>query len=384
MDDKFPAIVQMRPSPEGLRLGRGPAAARSENTHPAAQWFKSGRFALEFVLREITDSPGGGAVLLPAYHCTAMVDACDRAGLEVRYFGVNADLTPDIDSLTSLLDESVRAAVLVYYFGFPTISPEVVELLTDTGIPIIEDAAHIDPLSPWPAYVGKSGAWIIASPRKFYPIYDGGYAAKLDPPFQAASRPRPATPRDELRAASFLVTQWQMRRDRAARLTGAQNSERPDAGIEVDNGRAAASAPDASDNYRDERFEPVGATGMTRVSYLLAAKCGYRDHAENRRENYRRLASTLSELDAADALYPTLRDGTTVPYVFPCILRDPENAHRRLRDLGIEILRWEDLESDNCLVSREYTSTLVQIPCHDGLSERQMDYLLETLIDVLN
>ena len=57
--------------------------------------------------------------LLPAFHCPTVVEPAIRAGLEPLFYGINEDLSIDCRSFEDGLSQSVAAAVVIGFFGFP-------------------------------------------------------------------------------------------------------------------------------------------------------------------------------------------------------------------------------------------------------------------------
>jgi hypothetical protein len=101
-----------------------------------------------------------------------------------------------------------------------------------------------------------------------------------------------------------------------------------------------------------------------------------------RSRNYTRLLDLSTRFHGARPLFAEL-GSDTVPYVFPMLLSDPDHNHSRLRQLGIEAYRWEDLAVSDCAVSQRYERHLVQLPCHQGLSQEQLEYMDDILLSVI-
>src|SRR5690606_10972504 len=80
----------------------------------------------------------------------------------------------DLDDVDSKISTATRFLIVVHYFGFSQDLPTIRALCDRKGIAMIEDCAH--------AYFGKRDGWTvgsvgdfaIASPMKFFPVYDGG------------------------------------------------------------------------------------------------------------------------------------------------------------------------------------------------------------------
>jgi len=95
-------------------------------------------------LRKYCSSPGG-KVILPAVTCPNPAFAVQYAGLSPIFCDVNLhDFNLDVGSLKALLarEKDISAAVLVHLFGNPVDMEPVSRLLSERGIPIIEDVAQ--------------------------------------------------------------------------------------------------------------------------------------------------------------------------------------------------------------------------------------------------
>jgi len=44
--------------------------------------------------------------------------------------------------------------------------------------------------------------------------------------------------------------------------------------------------------------------------------------------------------------------------------------------------RWEDLAVTDCEIANKYRFSLIQFPCHQGLSDEQIDWMIATLSTV--
>jgi hypothetical protein len=101
-----------------------------------------------------------------------------------------------------------------------------------------------------------------------------------------------------------------------------------------------------------------------------------------RRQHYRKLLDTLSDIPAARPLHPSL-PAQVVPYVFPLVLSEPERSFEELWAAGVPMYRWENVARDSCRVARTYETSLVQLPCHQELSDAQLEWLATTARRVL-
>ena len=101
-----------------------------------------------------------------------------------------------------------------------------------------------------------------------------------------------------------------------------------------------------------------------------------------RRENYNKLVAALSDLPKGRPLLPYLPNEVT-PYMFPFLVDEPERVFPRLKRLGVPIYRWEDIEATTCDISRSYAQRLLQLPCHQDLRAKELDWMIECLKSTL-
>ena len=102
---------------------------------------KNGRSALALIIKAL-DLKSSDTVLLPEYHCPAMVEPFLWAGINVKYYQVSRDLHVDLEYFSSLITPDVKACVLVHFFGFSTNINDAAVIASQKNCLIIEDCAH--------------------------------------------------------------------------------------------------------------------------------------------------------------------------------------------------------------------------------------------------
>ena len=101
----------------------------------------SGTSALILALQKIVRP--GGTVAYPAYGCIDLTTAALGAGVRVRFYDVDPrTLSPDLDSVRSVIGRGVDAIVVAHLFGYPADMIGVAKVAAEEGIPVIEDAAQ--------------------------------------------------------------------------------------------------------------------------------------------------------------------------------------------------------------------------------------------------
>jgi len=142
---------------------------------PGDLGYYMGRYAFYQGLRSLlaAGSPRR-RVLLPALHCSVLVEACLAAGLTSEFYPVSLTGAPDLAALRSQAGPDVLAVVVVHLYGWPADVAAVKAAVSHSGAAIVEDCAHALFSRAGGAYVGSSGDVSIFSLRKSLPVPDGG------------------------------------------------------------------------------------------------------------------------------------------------------------------------------------------------------------------
>jgi dTDP-4-amino-4,6-dideoxygalactose transaminase len=351
---------------------------------------RSGRAAIALCLQLIGVRPGD-EVLLPSYHCGSMVEPIIWAGATPLFFRVDRRLHANLDDITRALRRRPRALLLTHFFGFAQPLREVRELCKANGVVLIEDCAH--------AYFGQSdqglplgsvGDFAIASLPKFFPTAGGGLLRINDPEQRArfARLRRRSGLRYELRAC----VEPHERAVRYGRGSALSHGLARLAGLR----RPALNGHAAPREQAQGEPLPVAAAGPA-FRYLIpsdiaqpGAICTERQWrradrdalAAARIRNWHTLARGLAPL-GRNTLFATTLPAGVVPYKFALIIEDTEECFPALKRRGVPLWRWEDLAISPCEVADDYRLRLLQIPCHQSLTEADMTWIVEQFQAVL-
>ncbi len=125
----------------------------------------SGRTSIETVLKEI---PYAKKAVLPSYCCESMIVPFRKAGIDVVFYDVwyEEELCTNVD-----IQHDVDIFLWCNYFGFKNEMPDLTAFKERGGI-IIEDITHSF-LSEQQYH--EQSDYLVASIRKWEPIYCGGY-----------------------------------------------------------------------------------------------------------------------------------------------------------------------------------------------------------------
>lgn len=332
-------------------------------------FFPLGRHALAEALR-CTGAGRESAVLLPAFHCRSMVESVLEQGAEARFYPVTADLRPDFDALGTLAEDGkVRALVSTHYFGFPNVPEEAQSFCVRHGISLIEDCAHAFYGSHQGKALGTFGRYAVASVWKFLPVRDGALLRDNAGGPWPGLRPRPW--KSEAKACAALLEGGLRRALPRGSLPAVV------AGEWAAQAQALAARGGGEEGVPTFQADQVGSAGL-RVSRALMAGVAHGRVIRRRRGNYLRWLEGVRDLPGLRPLFPHLPE-EVVPYAFP-LLADAEGVlFHALKLAGIPLWRWEDMAVTDCPVSREYRIRLLQLPCHQELHTRELDWMLEVV-----
>lgn len=327
----------------------------------------------------------GDKVLAPAYNCPSMIGPIESSGAEVIYYRINQDLSVDLESVREQIDGSVKALLVVHYFGFPQDLRTIRQLCDMSEISLIEDCAHAPFGEIDGSALGSIGDFSVFSLMKFFPVYDGGALRFLHHQFKHTAEPggwrfevkmlinavERACQFNRLRPFNWILLPIFRAKDYIARLIrGSIKSSDP-----------SGYGPGASDGgfAFDPRWKNVR---ISRFSQLVFEATGIQKLIERRRRNYQFMVEALSGVDGADLVFPILPP-SVVPYVLPVLVRDSGRVFPILKEKGVPIYRWEEVASDACPVSRTFSEQLLQLPCHQALRSYEIDWIMATLKDAV-
>jgi len=117
-------------------------------------------------------------IILPAYTCYVMAEAVVVSGNSPVFVDIDlADYNMDISAMKNALTSQTRAIIATHMHGYPADVETIRATAGDDRILIIEDAALLGPLNPWPGGAGLRGDMAIFSfsPGKhLYTVQGGG------------------------------------------------------------------------------------------------------------------------------------------------------------------------------------------------------------------
>lgn len=349
-------------------------------------YLMAGRVAIGLALK-LAGVQKGDKVLLPAFHCTSMVDPLVVVSATPVFYRLGEDLRVDLEDVARKIDTETRALVATNYFGFPQDLGTLRKFCDDNNLVFIEDCAHsfFGEFAGRP--LGSYGHYAIGSLTKFFPVKVGGCLVSNDPQiggltmrrhgFKVQLRQLLASIEDanychRLALLSPLVKGLRV----AQRLRPRRGSDSGTAG----SSRIPTSELDAFDlDWMD-----IEAPGVVKwISRHVPA--GHL--AARRRENYRRILAHVEGLPGCRPLITDVPDGV-VPYMFPLWVDNLAAVFPRLEDLAVPVQRfgqflWPGVDETTCPHSARYSKQLIQLPCHQDLRDEELDWILATVSNVI-
>jgi len=302
-------------------------------------------------------------ILVPSYHCPAALEPFIALGFECVFYHVKPDLSPDIEHLERLIVQyDITHCLVINYFGILSHLDAFTRIIANNNIAIIHDCAHalfqLLDCSEQPS----DAAATICSINKILPSIDGGIVTFKHPYAQQLTKVGKI---EEFKALLYLLG-----------ITPILNKL-----------RFAFKQPSSADlaTVARPRFRYFEASRTTQQCFshtiALLRHSDLASIALARRDNYQYLCLALSNLKLGVPLQQEL-DEHSVPYVLPFLLHNAQDF-AKLRKIGIQCLRWEEVAQSECSISQDYRFRLLQLPCHHQLSRQQLDDMIKKIKGIL-
>ena len=351
---------------------------RLDDDHRSSNFrsFGRSRYAL-CMAYEIAGLKSGTTLLAPSYHCLTMLDPAIHLGADVRLYPLNADLSPDIEQLDTLLRECtspVKALVATHFFGIRQDFTFLQRWCQQRDIVLMEDCSHTLFTENYQAPgIGRFGSFVAASPYKFFPCEDGGLLYARDESSLCNIRTIAPSPMKELHTAKRTFEHH------AAALGEAPHDLDRQLSVLVQTPKTPATTVRYNYTSPSASFFPnLINRSASRISRWLVRRTSPITIANKRRANYAHWLDAARELPNCRPLYPLLPDDC-VPYMFPLYIDYPETHFDLLKRLGFPVWRWDEMAVSACHVATDYRLHLLHLPCHQSLTETQMDWLVAVI-----
>ncbi|HTO60348.1 MAG TPA: aminotransferase class I/II-fold pyridoxal phosphate-dependent enzyme [Bradyrhizobium sp.] len=369
-------------------FGSGPNDYPAITDAGAAAYVTAGRIAIAHALQLIGLRPGD-RVLVPAYHCPAMVEPVKWMGAEPLFYRLNDDLTINFADVERRTDNRTRAMLCVHFFGFPQ-NPMAARAFCDShGLVMIEDCSHSYFGYAGDRPLGAFGHYAIGSLTKFFPVREGGcLVAPPDKVEDVKARLRgqgwtqgaiavmdaieDAVDYGRLRGLSPVV--WTMSRAKRAVL-GRHFAARPNNPSQVRSGKLG----EFDSSWIDTR--------MVLPSLAITWATSRRRLVARRRAHYRRLVQAFAGVSGVRALIPDLPEGA-VPYMFPLWVDDLDRVFPKLEDLAVPMQRFgqflsPEITAETFPTSFAFSHNVIQLACHQELTDDEVDSIVALVLQAI-
>jgi len=359
LSDFFPLIQRTMPEPFA-----------SHST-----WFTmNGRNAIYYALNLLSINKGD-VVLLPSFHCTAMVDPVIAYGAQVKYYTVNRDLSLNLQEIELHVKNGAAVVLCVHFFGFPAPVEELLRICSAYGIRLIEDCTHGLFGRIGNKHMGTFGHAAIFSFRKTLPVQDG--AALL------LTRKQEITDMPKLKAPA--IYHLRMAKWTYEKLLLANNNEGHANRQVIESSITSSTTIDGIDYHKgpDSQENPTFVTQWLNWPMSVPSKWILRRSKpelllQRRRSNYEQLHKHLKKINKLHPCYPKLRKGVC-PLGYPFIFEYRRRVDRSLRRLGIAAFSFGEILHPSLPQKRfpdalYLSKNLTILPIHQGLSENDIDH----------
>lgn len=347
----------------------------------SVKFVTSGRVAIALALKQMNIGKGD-KVMIPAYHCPAMVEPVIWAGATPVFYKIQSDTSVDLHDIQIKLDDSVKLLLVTHYFGFPQNLLTIRNFCDKQKIYLLEDCAH----SFFGEFDGKPlgtyGDYAIASTMKFFPIYEGGCLISARYNIEQLELHSAGLGFEIKATLNALEKGFEYNRMQLLRKSLAIPIWLKDhiwKSVKNKTSKKISIGPGASDGGFgfEESWLHIRSSIFSR--YLTKAASKTRITAK-RRENYLFLLEALSELPGCKPLFPYLPDGV-VPHVFPLLVDDSQKIFPILKHRGVPIVRfgeylWHGIDESVCSISMNLSRNLLQFPCHQELKYEEKEWMI--------
>jgi len=323
----------------------------------------------------------GDEVLVPAFNCPSMVVPVRALGATPAWYGIEENLEVNVRTLERAIGPRTRAMLVPRLFGVVQDLGPIRALCDARSVIMIEDCAHAFFRPRDAGDAGSVGHYTVASTRKFFPVPEGGILTSATR--NLASLNVAGVSLVQSARAMFdtvdIAAGYQRLGAFGSLLRAAKAARQRAPAVNAD---ASANA-DAS-KIVDLAVEPattLAVRSAAAVARFLPARLADTNLVEARRRNYLRLVRGLQSMPALRLLQMPAVEAF-VPYIVPVLLPDPPRQFPRLKELGVPMWRWEYSQSGICQVTDWYSRALIQLPCHQSLTDAEIDRMLELIASV--
>ena len=351
----------------------------------------SGRYAIALALEHAGIKPDD-IVLIPAYHCEAMMAPVKWIKARPAFYSINADTSINLDDIKKKITPQVKIIIVTHYFGFLQDLTAIRALCDQQDILLIEDCAHaFFGTNNHHQSAGKAGDYTIASSMKFLPIYEGGILCSETIDLKDI---KVTSPSFGFQLKSFINTLERSLSYNRLGITGKllnalltlKNALWTSLKKLKSSSHQASSGPSSSDGGYGLDAEWVHKT-ISLSSRLIIKLADLNNSAHRRQENYRKLYAALAKIPNSRPLFETLPQNV-VPWVYPLYVNKPDLYFSKLKMQGVPIWRFgefldAEVDEKTCPVSVDYSKHIFQFPCHQSLTDQDINWMINQITQTL-
>jgi len=378
-------------------LGSNVPASEAFSTMPSVLSIKyacmttSGRYAIALALKHI-GLKSGDVVLIPAYHCEAMVVPVRWIGASPVFYSINADTSINLDDIRHKIDPNVKVIIVTHYFGFVQNLKEIRSLCDQKDIRLIEDCAHaFFGTDNNQEIVGKMGHYAIASSMKFLPIYEGGLLCSETIDLKDIKMMSPSISFQLKSLVNTLEKSLAYNRlGFTGKLLNAVFSIKNTLWTALKKINRSSLGVSAGPSSSDGGYGLDEAWIQKTISWpsqLILRFADLNNTAHRRRENYLKIHAVLAKLPNCHPLFENL-PSQVAPWVYPLYVNNPDQCFSALKSQGVPIWRFgefldPEVDEKTCSVSVDYSKHIFQFPCHQSLTDQDINWMLKQLTQTL-
>lgn len=351
----------------------------------------SGRYAIALALEHI-GLKADDIVLIPAYHCEAMVAPVKWIGAKPIFYSINPDTSINLDDIKKKINANVKVIIVTHYFGFLQDLTAIRILCDLNDIKLIEDCAHaLFGVHNNQQSVGKIGDYSFASTMKFLPLYEGGILCSetidlSDITFTAPSLAFQIKSLINTLERSLAYNRLGIPGKLLKGVLALKNSLWTTLKKIKQSSYNSSATPSSSDGGYGLDEEWVHKT-VSLPSRLIIKLTNLNNSAHRRRENYQKIHAALATLPNSRPLFDVLPQ-YIAPWVYPLYVNDPDQGISKLRLQGVPIWRFgefldAEVNEKICPISVEYSKHIFQFPCHQSLTDQDIDWMINRITEFL-
>ncbi len=365
----------------------------------SVRYVTSGRSAIALSLTELKTQKGD-EILFPAFHCTSMIEPATWLGATPVFYRIDKNTKVNLNHIEQCITSKTKTLVVVHYFGFMQEMNSIRELCDRYNIALIEDCAHAFFGGTRKHPIGMHADYSIASPLKFFPIYDGGCLSSCKHPLTSVNTYR-ANIRFEIKSLINIIER-SVKYDRLKALLPMLNFSMWLKNTTQNNTKNTESKDNKSNTIKkltQTNLAPAAADGgfnfdpewadkrMSIASRIVLSLTNKQRIIKSRLSNYSKWHEALKSSPGGKSLFDTLPDNT-IPHVYPFLVDHPERLFPLLKKKGVPIIRfgeflWDGVDETICPVSIELSRRVFQFPCHQELTIAELDWAISTVKETL-